>query len=441
MLSPFTEGRASRALRKRWPARFRSAALTGLTALATFVAAHAQTRTQAPIDLDAALELAEARSQSLPAQQAAALAARERAVAAGQRPDPVLRIGLDNLPVQGGTDNLLTREPMTARSIGIVQTWPDAAKREARSQRYERDALLATARREAKRADLRRDTALAWFAVRAETRRLALLGEMYTESTLIEQAAEVAYRAGRGAQADVFAARALPVRLDDQRLQAEARMADARSALRRWIGPAGDAPLGSAPLVVVHPLGVDPNATLLAADPQLLAAAARESSARALADVAREERRVDWSVDLRFQLRGPQYDNMVTVGVSTPLRWDPANRQDRELAARLAETAQAEAETEELRRVRIAQLESWQQRWYAGLQRLAGYDESLLPLAAARTQAALSAYRGGSGSLSAVLDARQAELATQLERVQIEFDAASDWARLSSLITTPEAAR
>jgi outer membrane protein TolC len=412
------------------PLRLAAAFLLTALALPTAVADPA-------LDLATAMALADTLSQAVPAQQAAALAARERAVAAGQRPDPVLRIGLDNVPIEGSTTHLLTREPTTARSIGINQALPDAAKRAARSDRFEQVARLADAQVQARRSELQRETALAWWAVHAETRRLALLAAQRTEAELTVQAAEAAYRAGRGAQAEVFMARAAPARLDDTRLQAEARLANARSALRRWVGAPADGPLADPPALTA--LAVPPPERLADLDATLQAAVAAEAAARAATRVADEERRADWSVDLRFAQRGPRYDNMVTVGLSLPLRWDPANRQDRELAARQAEALQAEAEAEELRRSRRALIERWHQGWQSGLARLAGIDGELLPLAAARTHAALAAYRAGSGALQPVLDARQAELALQLERLQVELETASNAMRLTTL--NPEAAR
>lgn len=434
---PF-KGRAS-----MWP---RAAALAALAS--GLLLGHRPVDAQAlpPLTLDAALAAAEARSMALPAQTGAALAARERAVAAGQRPDPVLRLGLDNLPIEGSTDHLLTREPTTARSIGIVQSLPAAAKLAARAQRFEQDARVAEARRQALRAALRRETALAWLAAQTEVRRLQLIKTQREESLRAQEAAAAAYRAGRGAQADLFVARAVSARLDDRRLQAELALANALSSLRRWIGDAAGQPLAPALalLPTVPAAGEAPAsglAALAAEDPELRLASAREDAAQSQAEVAREERSADWSVDLRFAQRGPRFDNMVSLGFSIPLRWDLANRQDRELAARLAELEQARADTEELRRTRGADLERWRQGYRAGLARLANLDSALLPLAASRTEAALTAYRSGSGNLQSVFDARGAELALQFERLQIELETASDQARLDTLIPPPEAAR
>ena len=64
------------------------------------------------------------------------------------------------------------------------------------------------ARRTLQRRTLRREAALAWWDVQALTRELDVLQAQRTESTLLRDSAEAAYRAGRGAQPDVFAARA-----------------------------------------------------------------------------------------------------------------------------------------------------------------------------------------------------------------------------------------
>jgi cobalt-zinc-cadmium efflux system outer membrane protein len=390
-----------------------------------------------PLGLVEAMRVAEQRSQALQSQQSRSDAARQRAVAAGQRPDPVLRLGLDNVPVQGGTSQRLTREPTTARSIGIAQALPSATKREARRERFEREALLALSQRELQRSKVRQATALAWWAVRAEVQRQAVLVAQRDEAGLTVAAAEAAYRAGRGPQTEVFVARSALVSLEDRRLAAQTQLESARSALRRWTGARGDATLSEAPALDQSPLSA-PAPAWQTQDPQLQASAARESTAVAMAALAREERVPDWTVDLRFAQLGSRFDNKVSLGFSVPLRWDAANRQDREVAARLAEVEQAQAETEELQRSRQADVERWQHGWRLGLQRLHLLDGQALPLAQSRSQAALGAYRAGSGSLQSVLQARQAELALQIERVQIELDAAADWTRLATFNLPPE---
>ena len=99
-----------------------------------------------PLTLDRALELARARSQAVVAQDAAAAAARELAVAAGQLPDPTLTAGINNLPVNGPDRFSLNDDFMTMRSIGVMQEFTREGKRKARTARYEREAGLGSAR-------------------------------------------------------------------------------------------------------------------------------------------------------------------------------------------------------------------------------------------------------------------------------------------------------
>src|SRR5256885_15973596 len=73
------------------------------------------------LTLDQALRLAQTRSRALVAQDATASAARDMAVAAGQRPDPTLKLGINNLPVNGAGRVRPTRGFLTLRSLRVVQ--------------------------------------------------------------------------------------------------------------------------------------------------------------------------------------------------------------------------------------------------------------------------------------------------------------------------------
>ena len=114
-----------------------------------------------PLGFEESLRLAQQRSLQLPAQDAAATAAREMAAAAGQRPDPTLKAGIANLPLGGDDRFSLTRDAMTMRSIGVMQELTREGKLKARSARYERAAEAAEAGRRLALANLQRDTAAA----------------------------------------------------------------------------------------------------------------------------------------------------------------------------------------------------------------------------------------------------------------------------------------
>lgn len=389
---------------------------------------------QPGLTLDQALRAAQERSQQLVAQDAAVAASRDMAVAAGQRPDPTLKVGVSNLPINTQDRFSLTRDFMTMRSVGVMQELTGKDKLKARSARFNREAEAAEATRTLALANLRRDTAMAWLDRYYQEQMLVVLRAQRAEAGLQVEAADVAYRGGRGAQADVFAARSTVALIEDRIRQTERQVATATTRLARWIGDAAEQPLGTLPTVAAIHLNADSLAGQLEHHPELALMRKQEEMARADADIAQSNKRADWSVELMYNQRGPAYSNMVSINLSIPLQLDQKNRQDRDVAAKRALAEQMRAQREEATREHLAETRSWLQEWQSNRERLAQYDASLIPLSMERTRAALAAYRGGSGPLGAVLEARRMEIDTRMDRLRLEMETAARWAQLEFLV-------
>jgi len=386
------------------------------------------------LTLAEAQRLAVGRSRQLAGQDLAADAARHMAVAAGQLPDPVARIGVDNLPVNGPEAFTVGRDFMTMRRIGIAQEFTRGEKRRLRAERFEDDALVALAEKDAAIANIQRDVALAWIDRYYAEAMQAVIAEQAREIELEIQAAQSAYRGGRGSQADVFAAHSAQVALEDRASEFGRRVRAAKATLARWIGTsAADGPLGLRPATDAIRLDLAALDQHLAHHPQILVLAAQEQVAATEARLAQANRQSDWSVELAYQQRGPAYSNMVSIGVSIPLQWDRANRQDRELAAKVAMAEQAKAAREEALRAHIGQVQAMLVEWQNGRERLARYERDLVPLARERTRAAVAAYAGGKASLPDLLAARRNEIDVRMQAVQLEMDTARTWAQLNFL--------
>ena len=389
---------------------------------------------QPVLTFDQALRLAQDRSRQLVAQDYAAASAREMAVAAAQLPDPTLTAGINNLPINGADKFSLTRDFMTMRSVGVMQEFTRDDKRQARAARFEREAEVAQAGRTQMLANLQRDTALAWLDRYYQERIREVLTAQRDEARLQVEAADAAYRGTRGSQADVFAARTAVAQIEDRIAQADLQIATAKSRLARWIGDSASLPLGSAPAMdaaTVESTGVEVHALH---HPQIDLLLKQEQVARAEVDVTQANKRADWSAELMYSQRGPAYSNMISINFSIPLQLDRKNRQDRELAAKLALIDQLQAQRDEVTREHVADVRTWLQQWRSSRDRLARYDSSLLPLAAERARAAAAAYRGGSAPLATVLEARRMEIDIRLERVRLEMENAGAWAQLEYLI-------
>jgi outer membrane protein TolC len=425
-------------------------ALLRCTFLSVVFVASAATATQpdagdAPaMSLNDAVSAATSRSLSPAAAAAAADAARERAVSAAQRPDPVVRVSLDNLPVDGPDRFSTTRDFMTMRSIGVMQTFTRADKRNARAERFAREADVALTESTARTASVQRQTAIAWFERRAAEQRRTLLSAMRDEALRQVEAAEAALRSARAGPADVLAAREAVARLDQTLVGADAEVSNARRALARWTGGPPDRPLAAPPERDDRDGAAQSALERVDQHPDLQRLSAGAERARAAAAVARAEREPDWSAELMFSQRGSLYSNMVSIGFSVPLQWDRPQRQDRELAARLAEAEALRAEREELARGLRLETASRAQAWRAGVVQLETIDRERMPLATQRIDAALAAFRGAQAPLSGVLEARRAALALQLERIALELETARHWALLAFLVpheTTVSAVR
>jgi len=389
---------------------------------------------QPTLAFDQALRLAQDRSRQLAAQDYAASAAREMAVAAGQLPDPTLTAGINNLPINGADRFSLTRDFMTMRSVGVMQQFTRSDKREARAARFDREAEAAEAGRTLALANLQRDTALAWLDRYYQERVRETLTAQRDEARLQIEAADAAYRGGRGSQADVFSARAAVAQIEDRVAQADRQIATAKNRLARWVGDAANQPLAAAPNMDAFRVDWARLEDHIAHHPQIEVMVRQEQVARAEAEIAQANKRSDWSAELMYSQRGPAYSNMISINFSIPWQLDRKNRQGRELSAKLALIDQMQAQREELTREHVADARTWWQQWQNSRDRLARYDNSIIPLSIERTRAALAAYRGGSATLSGVLEARRMEIDTRLERVRLEMEMAGMWAQLEYLI-------
>jgi outer membrane protein TolC len=413
-------------------------ALCALTAIACGAAAALE-----PLTLPEAQRLALGRSQQIAANEAASAAARGMATVAGQLPDPVLKFGIDNLPVNGPDRFSLSRDFMTMRRIGVMQELTGADKRQLRSQRVAQDAVRLQAERDLLTANLQRDTALAWLErYYVLVLRKDLLAQI-DEARVLADAAEASYRGARGSQADVFAARSALSLLEDRLNQVETQSRNASVMLARWVG--GDAerlPSGAPPWRTTDlDAGVTPEH--IDRHPMIAVASAAVQAAQIDVLLAQVNKRADWTVEAAYQQRGSAFSNMVSIGVSVPLQLDRANRQDQEVAARQAQLDESLARYEDLLRSEEAEVGVLLNEWRNGRQRVDRFTDSLLPLARQRTASVLAAYRGGKADLASVLTARRDQLDLQVQAVAAELDAAKAWARLNFLTVdhdTPQGA-
>ncbi|NTX47090.1 TolC family protein [Burkholderia cepacia] len=389
-------------------------------------AAHAQ---QPPFTLDAALQSATDHSASMQAAQASVRASSEAAVKAGQLPDPMLKAGIDNLPVNGGQRFTVGQDFMTMRRIGIEQEWVSGDKRRLRSALANEQVGRERAGYLVQLASVRQQTATAWlnavYAKQALALQQALLDHMNHEF----DATKASYRGAKASAADVVQARAMLAQTQDQWLKARQVYQTALIALSRWTAvPASDV-TGTPPAPESFVSSLPPD-ELRVSQPALITAADDIAVAEADTAVANSERRPNWTWEVAYQQRGGAYSNMVSVGVTIPLPLDRRNHQNRDVAEKAELATKARLMYEDTLRQVQADIRTQSETLRSGRERIANLSASLLPAADQRVQLANAAYRAGTGSLADTFAARRAQLDAQLQVLDLRRDVSQTWAQL-----------
>ncbi len=392
---------------------------------------------ESPLSLAEALKIAVGRSQQIVSQRAMVEAAREMSVAGGELPDPKLKLGVENVPTDGADAWSLTRDFMTMSKIGLMQEFPRAEKRRLRSERAQRDAERGAVAVESATLAVERDAATAWLARRYAAEAERVIAAQIGEAELSVTTATAAYRAGKAPQSELIAAQSMVIELRNRATEASGQTRRARIALARYVGGDAERPPGEVPDLARLP--DEARLADLDAQPEVRLAQAQESIAATEAELAGQAKKPDWSAEVSYAVRGSPYSNMVSLMFTIDLPWSPGTRQDREHAAKLREREAARAMLEDARRVRAAEVQSVQVEWQSARAQAQRIREELLPLTVQRREAALAAYRGGTGPLSAVLDARRAELDAELALINQDQAVAKAWAFLNFVVPGTEA--
>jgi outer membrane protein TolC len=406
-------------------------AVATVLAVAAIPAARAETGpTSAPLSLTEAVALAETQSPAIAARHAATESAEDAIVPAGALPDPQLVVGIENLPANRADAFTLNRDFMTMRKVGVMQDFPRAEKRRLRTQRAEAVAAREQALLTSERLSVRESVARAWIACASAERKLQLLHELEPRAQAEVAAAVAALSAGRGSAADGIAAKTAEAMLADRISVAEREVEDARSEFARWLPEQAERPLGGAP--DWSELGVDPDSLVANAahHREMLAYDATEQLANTDVALARAEKRPDWSLEFDYAQRGPRYSDMISLQFRIGLPLFAASRQDPVIASKLATAARIDAEREDARRMHVAQLRKTVAAWRSDRERVARYEHELLPLADARAEATLAAYRGGRGDLAAALAALDAAIEQRIAYTDLGNALGQAWAAL-----------
>lgn len=386
-----------------------------------------------PLSLEEAVGRALQTAPQVTARAANLEAMQALTVSAGRLPDPELVVGIDNLPVTGADAYSTTSDFMTMRKVGVMQAFPAASKRRLEGERAAAAADVAEAELLGSRLAVAREVAQAWIRCATAEASLSQLRALESEVELQASASRAAVAAGRTSTAEALAAQAAVAQFHTRLLRMQSEARQATFELARWIEADAERPLAAMPALDQLPAppqsllaSVHEHGSLLGFESQIVAA-------RLDVDLAKAQRRPDWSAELAFAKRGPEFSDMVSLEFRIGLPLFTKHRQDPLISARHAELRQLEAEREAELRMHVAETRQMLVEWEQLGEQLRQYEQELLPLARERSRAALASYRAGRGELRAALDAYEQETGFIIEHAQLMNERGRTWAYLRYL--------
>lgn len=364
-----------------------------------------------PLTFDQSLDRASQFAPSIAARGAQAEAERLKASTATQLPDPKLEVGVQDYPVTGSNAFDPLADDFTMLRVGVMQDFPNPAKRRARLGRAQADIATAEAEVAVAARDVRIAAGLAWIDLYFAKRKLTVLGEL--DKSIDDLASTVGARltSGSARPSDAIRPAQLKAEVADRRAAIEAEIGKARATLTRWTGDTSPDTSGPLPDQLV-------NHDALVAQLEQLPGVRRLDAAtgQAEADVrlARADKRPDWSVGVSYGKRAPRFGDLLSVGVTIDLPIFASRRQDPIIAARGREVERARLEREAALREIKAQLEADLAEHAKNYAQYARARDTIVPLAEQRAKLDLASYEAGQLdlglALTATIDAAEAEL-------------------------------
>jgi outer membrane protein TolC len=388
------------------------------------------------LSLELVEELALASDPGVQAFKSNRLALEEMSIAAKQLPDPLLKMGLVSLP----TDTFnLGQEAMTQVQLGVVQKFPRGKSRSLRSEQIglNSQGLDQKARDQELRILL---------AVREQFLEIAKqqhLARINAEAiTAFSDVADITgdyYATGRVHQQDVLQAAVELAKVEDRATRITQDEEQARARLAMWIGDAAYRDLEdtwprfnklSSAAVIKDDLQ---------SHPRVLALAKAVSAAETGVELARQKYKPEFAVDLTYGGRGgtnpdgSSRSDLLTLMVVMDVPLFHKNRQDRVVAAQVAESSAAMFTRDDLFRRMRSEVDFHIATRRRQQERIMLFENTLLPEAAFSSEASFGAYQSSIEDLTSLLRTRITEFDLQLEHARLQAEVLKTQARLMYL--------
>ncbi len=365
--------------------------------------------------------------------QASSRAFSEKSIADDTLPDPKLRLGMFNLPVNTLST---TQQPTTQLRVGLQQAFPkgDSLKYKQQQSRWLSRASLARADDENLR--ITRDLRDTFLNLYYEIAAVKIIKDSRVLFKDLVKITEAHYAIGRVNQQDVLRADLELSRLDDRIAQARGEENEYRAVLAQWIGDMAYQPISKKfPQLPKLPDTSDIN-KILTRHPAVEMDAFKVKADNSLVDLARQDYKPGINAFVEYRKRfgnnpnGSSRPDMVAAMVTLDIPLFTKNRQDKNVAASIEKTDAAQYKLDDKLRDMKRRLE----KNLAAYKRLNArhkiYADSLLQSAKNNAEASLNAYQSGVTEFTTLMRSRITELDVKLADMRVSVDRARAKARL-----------
>ena len=377
--------------------------------------------------VDSLLEHARAQSPELAAMRFEADAAAQRVQPAGALPDPMFRMELENINNYGND----AKPSLLPWKVGetkytLLQSFPAWGKRELKRDVATADVQQAAARADAAWIELAAKIKTAYAQYYLATGVERLTREVLDLMTRLEQLAQARYAGGLVAQQDAIRAQLEQTAMRSELIALDSDRRQLRTRLNALLARDGAAPLADPqalrPLPAVSALDALALADRArAANPLLLAEAARLRGAQSNRELAQRNRYPDIAVGVSPTQMGSKITTWgVMVEVNIPLQQDTRRAQEREADSMIsASRSRAQALADQL----LGALGENLAAIDAARRTEALIATQLLPQSELSLRSAVAAYENGRVDFATLLDAQRQIRKARQDRLKVQVEA------------------
>ncbi|WP_333880619.1 TolC family protein [Atlantibacter hermannii] len=402
--------------------------LGGVLLVLTSAAAQA-----AALSLEQTLDLAQRYSAELSASRNQVRAYGAMADSARQLPDPELKFGIENLPVQGSNARRFTREGMTMQRVGVMQTFVSADKRERKADTLLAQSASASAQEQVIRAQLQRDTAQAWLDLALSEKAAQAARQLLNETGRQIPVQRSGVASGSAAASSTLALQSALSAMRDNLTLAERDVSLAQTRLYQLTGETFDGVAGALPRYQRLPAEPQTLEQGVSVHPEVVLAAREADVAKARSAQSAVASKPDVGVEVYYARRAEAYGDLAGVMFTVGMPIFQSHRQDKDYAADVSRAMEANDRLSQATRDRVALVRSLVAEYQAAQTLWRRKQQEIVPLSQQRLLVVTAEYRSGQATLDAVLDARRSLLDAQLSAINAEKEMAQRWAAVRYL--------